>query len=425
MAGQQDIYTKVFDCDKSGVYQVAECPIPYYSVRLVKDYDGSNYKDSEYIDGILYKTILFPEAGQIWLASNYADTEGFIPYSVAGETPEYLNLGDQLLYDRRVEMFVNEWNGEYWEKRIMNDGETVVVQDPCYNGEGSGTTTTVVWYDGDGKAHEITVEIPKVAQTNIEYRVNTIDDHCNKDLINTDDLVVERVLNILVPMLEEERWERIEADEALSGAIETEREERISADTELWEGIAEETSARTAADEALSGAIETEREERIEADEVLSGAIEDERAERMSADTELWEALSAETEARISADTALDEKIDAETERAISAETALDEKIDAETERAISAETALNEKIDAEIDRATQREDEIEEELLEEIDRAKAAEAEISGLTVDTSHDYSFSASKEDEEYNLILKSKDGNDEHFIKIKFDGNFGEI
>ena len=371
MPGQQDIYVKVFDCDKSGVYQVAECPKPYYSVRLVKDYDGSNYRDSEYIDGILYKTILFPEAGQIWLASNYADTEGFIPYSVAGETPEYLNLGDQLLYDRRVEMFVNEWNGEYWEKRIMNDGETVVVQDPCYNGEGSGTTTTVVWYDGDGKAHEITVEIPKVAQTNIEYRVYTIDDYCNKDLINTDDLVVERVLNILIPMLEEERWERIKADEALSGAIETEREERIAAD------------------------------------EVLSGAIDDERAERESADTELWEALSAETEARISADTELWE--------------ALEDEI----ERAISAETALDEKIDAEIERATGREDEIEQELFDEIERATERENEIDGQLIDWSKNpFTISAATEDD-YNMVLHSKDENEDHFIKIKFDGNFGEI
>ena len=407
MPGQQDIYVKVFDCDKSGVYQVAECPLPYYSVRLVKDYDGSNYMDSEYIDGILYKTILFPEAGQIWLASNYADTEGFIPYSVAGETPEVLNLGDQLLYDRRVEMFVNEWNGEYWEKRIMNDGETVVVQDPCYNSEGSGTTTTVVWYDDKGEAHPVKVDIPKVAQNNIEYRVNVVDDYCNKDLINTDDLVVERVLNILVPMLEQERWERIKADEELQKEIDEEVSARTQADEELWEALLEEASARTAADEALSGAIETEREERI------------------SADTELWEALSAETEARISADTILEEMIEAETERAISAETALDEKIDAEIARAISAETALDEKIDDEIARATEREDEIEQELFDEIERATQREDEIDGQLIDWSQNpFTLTAATTDE-YNMVLPSKDENEDHFIKIKFDGNFGEI
>lgn len=57
----QDTYVKVFEHDKSGIYQVAECPDPYYSVRLVKDYDGSNYKAVEYIDGVPYKAVLFPE----------------------------------------------------------------------------------------------------------------------------------------------------------------------------------------------------------------------------------------------------------------------------------------------------------------------------------------------------------------------------
>jgi hypothetical protein len=271
----------------------------------------------------------------------------------------------------------------------MNDGETVVVQDPCYNGEGSGTTTTVVWYDGDGKAHEVTVEIPKVAQNNIEYRVNVVDDYCNKDLINTDDLVVERVLNILVPMLEQERWERIKADEELQKEIDEEVSARTQADEELWEALLEEASARTAADEALSGAIETEREERI------------------SADTELWEALSAETEARISADTILEEMIEAETERAISAETALDEKIDAE------------------IARATEREDEIEQELFDEIERATQREDEIDGQLIDWSQNpFTLTAATTDE-YNMVLPSKDENEDHFIKIKFDGNFGEI
>jgi Skp family chaperone for outer membrane proteins len=281
-------------------------------------------------------------------------------------------------------MFINEFNGRYWEKKVMNEGITIVIENPCFD-DASGTTAEVCWEDSEGIEHCVTIEIPKVAQSNLEYRVYLNEDTCEKYLMNTDDLVVERVLSIIVPMLEQERNERIEADAALSGAID-----------DLRDDLEEEISARTEADDALSGAIDDLRDD-----------LEQEIEERISADTELWEALSAETEARISADTILEEMIEAETERAISAETALDEKIDAETER------------------ATEREDEIEQELFEEIERAMATEAEISGLTVDTSHDYILSASTEDEEYNLVLESKDGIDEHFIKIKFDGNFGEI
>ena len=402
----QDKYVKVFSCDKPTVYQVAECPDPYYSVRLVKDYDGSNYYDSEYIDGILYKTILFPEAGQIWLASNYADTEGLTPYEIGGQVPDYINPSEELLYDRRVELFVNEWNGKYWEKRVINDGETVVVQDPCYDSDDSGRTE-VVWFDSEGCEHTVTVVIPKVAQTNIEYRAYIIDDFCNKDLINTDNLVVERVLNILVPMLEEERWERIKADEALSGAIDTEREERIandeflsgaidtereeriSADTDLWEALIEETEERIAADEALSAAIDTEREERIAADEVLSAAIETEREERIAADEILSAAIETEREERIAADEFLSGAIDTEREERIAADEFLSGAIDTEREERIAADEILD------------------------------------GQLIDWSKNPFYLSASTEGDYNMVLETKDGNEEHFIKIKFDGNFGRI
>ena len=406
-SAQQDYYVKVFSCDKGTVYQVAECPAPYYSIRLVKDYDGSNYRDSEYIDGILYKTILFPEAGQIWLASNYADVDGLTPYGELGQTPEYLNLGDQLLYDRRVEMFVNEWNGKYWEKRIMKEGETVVVEDPCFGQDGTGSTTNICWMDDDKRPHCVEVEIPKIAQMNVEYRVYTIDDYCNKDLLNTDDLVVERVLHILVPMIEKERWERIKADEALSGAIdderderiaadealsgaiETEREERISADTELWEALASETEARIEADDALSAAIETEIEERIAADEALSAAIETEKEERIAADEVLSAAIETEKEERIAADEVLSAAIETEIEERIAADEFLSGAIDTEREERIAADEILD------------------------------------GQLIDWSKNpFTLSASTEGE-YNMVLPSKDENEDHFIKIKFDGSFGRI
>ena len=38
---------------------------------------------------------------------------------------------------------------------------------------------------------------------------------------------------------------------------------------------------------------------------------------------------------------------------------------------------------------------------------------------------YTMSAAVGKDDFNLILKSKDGDEAHFIKIMFDGNFGEI
>jgi predicted RNase H-like nuclease len=402
----QDKYVKEFSWNKSGAYQAAQCPEPYYSVRLVKDYNGCNYMDSEYIDGVLYKTLLFPESGQIWLASNYADKAGFIEDYDVNTVPEVVNIDDEGVIEKRVEMFVNEWNGKYWEKRIMNEGETVVVQDPCFD-QGTGETKDVcVKYD-DYTTQCIEVFIPKVAQKNIEYRVFTNDEDCNKVLVNTDDLVVERVLNVVVPLIAKERWERIKADEALSAAIETEREERIATDEFLSGAIDTEREERIYADEVLSAAIETEIEERIAADAALSAAIDDERDERIAADKVLSAAIETEREERIAADEVLSAAIETEREERIAADEVLSAAIETEIEERIAADEFLSGAID------TEREERI------------AADEILDGQLIDwNKNPFTLSASTKDD-YNMVLPSKDENEDHFIKIKFDGSFGRI
>ena len=382
IAPGQDTYVKVFDYDKSGVYQVAECPKPYYSVRLVKKYDGSSYRETEYIDGVLYRCILFPESGQIWLASNFADKNGFLTidnYEAAGATaPEVLDPNNGYLpNEMRIEMFINEWNGRYWEKKVMDEGVTIVIQNPCFD-TASGDTMEFCWVDGDGYERCIEVEIPKVAQSNIEYRVYLSEDGCDKVLKNTDDLVVERVLSIVVPMIDEERWEREKADVVLSGAIDTLRED-----------------------------LDNEIAERISADTIIMETLEAEIEERKAADEDLQRQINEEVSARTEADADLQRQID--------------EEISARTE----ADADLQRQIDEEVARATQREDEIEEALIEEIERATAREDEIDGQLIDWEQNPFTIKAATSEEYNMVLPSKDGIDEHSIKIKFDGNFGEI
>ena len=418
---EQDKYVKAFDWNKGGVVQEADCPAPFYSVRLVKDYDGSNYFDTEYIDGIPYKTILFPEIRQIWLASNYAQKEGF---NVAGEdleNPEVAEVNNGEVIEKRKAVFLNEWNGCYWEKKELNEGDTVVVENTCFDVNQGEIVTEVCWLDESGEKHCVEVVIPDVAQFNIEYRVFTTggtssQSSCDQDLVNTDYLAIERLLRIIIPLIERERWERIASDEALSGAIETETAERISADTELWDALTEETECRISGDTFLNEKIDS-----------LSAQTEEDI-------TELWEALNAETEARISADTelwdavddlnnALDEEISARTQ----ADEELNERIDEEILARTQADKELNERIDEEISARTQADEELNERIDEEIARAKSAEDTISGLTIDTTVDYVLSASMLPSlsEYNLILKSKDGLEEHQVRIKFDGDFGEI
>ena len=414
----QDVYVKVFDWNKTTVSQAAECPSPYYSVRLVKDYDGSNYFDSEYIDGVLYKTILFPKSRQVWLATNYAKNEGFETSGV----PMITDVNNGEVLEKRKALFVNEWNGEYWEKRALNEGETVVVENPCFDSEGD-QVRTVCWLDHEGVKHCVDVTIPKETQSNVEYRVYTTDG-CNKELVNTDDIVVERIVNIMTPMIEDERNERVKGDEQLWSALEQEAAARTEVDNQQWDAINKEAEARRAVDEQLWDAIGKEASARAEVDNQQWDAINQEAEARKQVDNELWNAINQEAEARTEVDNQQWEAINQEIGRATAAEEALDAKIDAEIERATKAEKALE---DAILEEGTKREEEDEKlnvKIDAEIERAKEAEKALRDADQNTSKDYVLSV-KADGEYNLVIDSNDGDNAKAIRIKIDGNYGEI
>ena len=414
----QDVYVKVFDWNKTTVSQAAECPSPYYSVRLVKDYDGSNYFDSEYIDGVLYKTILFPKSRQVWLATNYAKNEGFETSGV----PMITDVNNGEILEKRKALFVNEWNGEYWEKRALNEGETVVVENPCFDSEGD-QVRTVCWLDHEGVKHCVDVTIPKETQSNVEYRVYTTDG-CNKELVNTDDIVVERIVNIMTPMIEDERNERVKGDEQLWSALEQEAAARTEVDDQQWDAINQEAEARRAVDEQLWDAIGKEAEARADVDNQQWDAINKEAEARAEVDNQQWDAINKEAEARTEVDNQQWEAINQEIGRATAAEEALDAKINAEIERAEAAEEALGEAI---LEEGTKREEEdakLNKKIDDEIERAKEAEKALHDADQDASKDY-FLSVKADGEYNLVIDSNDGDNAKAIKIKIDGNYGEI
>ena len=414
----QDVYVKVFDWNKTTVSQAAECPSPYYSVRLVKDYDGSNYFDSEYIDGVLYKTILFPKSRQVWLATNYAKNEGFETSGVPMITA--VNNGEVL--EKRKALFVNEWNGEYWEKRALNEGETVVVENPCFDSEGD-QVRTVCWLDHEGVKHCVDVTIPKETQSNVEYRVYTTDG-CNKELVNTDDIVVERIVNIMTPMIEDERNERVKGDEQLWSALNQEAAARTEVDNQQWNAINQEAEARAKVDNQQWDAIKAESEARTAVDNQQWDAINQEAEARKQVDNELWNAINQEAEARAEVDDQQWEAINQEIGRATAAEKDLAAKIEAEQKRAEKAEKALE---DAILEEGAKREEEdakLYGKIKEERERAEAVEEALRDADQDTSKDYVLSV-KADGEYNLVIDSNDGDNAKAIRIKIDGNYGEI
>lgn len=119
-----DVYTKRFYYNKANIVQIAESPYALCSVRLVKDYDGTNFRGVETINGQNYQTVLMPSENSengysIWIASNVAfDNERY--------NPRFHEESEIVIED--IGYYVNEWNGFRWLKKRLQEGESLVIK---------------------------------------------------------------------------------------------------------------------------------------------------------------------------------------------------------------------------------------------------------------------------------------------------------
>ena len=379
-----DYYLKIFDFNRSGVGQRVDCQ-GYYSIRLVKDYTGSNFYGSETIEGNTYKTVLFNGTSQIWTTIN-----------LSLELPEGTMVPNGGEIDKRKAYYINVFNGEGWDKKIISEGDTII----CVETDNSIETETEKY-------------------RNQQYRV-FIDENGDQKLIAVDDVIYDRVVSAITPELEE-----------LSERIDQEVADREQADTELSDRIDAEEEARIASDEAINARIDEEIERATSAEAALREDLNAEISARTQADEEINARIDQEIADRTAADEALDAKIDAEIERAISAETALREDLNAE----ISARTQADEEINARIDQEIADREQADAELSDRIDAEEAARIEQDAIlhaqlidnpenseNENTPEMYVISANS-GEDANITLFSKGGTND--IKIYVDGNYGEL
>ena len=122
---ETDVYTKRFEYDKNGIVQISEEPSALCSIRLVKEYDGSNFNQVETINGINYETILMPSLKSkfgytIWTASNgYWDDKKYNPYMIE-------SIDDGFVIETAY--YINEWDGTQWRKKVMKNGDSLVIK---------------------------------------------------------------------------------------------------------------------------------------------------------------------------------------------------------------------------------------------------------------------------------------------------------
>ena len=367
----RDAYVKIFAYNKSKVLQDVMASDNYMSVRLVKNFNGDNYKDCEDILGSVYSTVLMPSIKHgraIWTSVN-------ISLGDCGCGCKHIlpNDGQGMEYIKKY--FINEWTGKKWLKKELLDGESVVVIE-----------------EGNKDSND------KLDKAYTEYR------NVNGELVDVASLIYNNVITTIDPKIKdieaniENLNEKIDneiersatKDAELEGAInvlEEKIEKNIQDIHELNEHLAQTDANIATVNENLVTAINTINQNVADGFNTINSAIEAERQIRAEKDIELENAINAEKEERISDVQALQE----EDARIIQKIDVLEEKVD-------NIEQDLNNKIEQE---KTERE-------------TKDAEIEAQLLTQEgTEFDKNSGI--------LTLKSKGGTND--VQIQFNFNFG--
>lgn len=271
-----DYYVKQFQFNKSGVIQITECPEHFLSLRLVKDFNGSNNYGAEVIGGNTYKTVLLPSLNTehgftVWTAANINEDvkdENELIYNefykdCAGCKPTYI---------------LHEWDGNMWTHKVMVEGDTIVIHDPISKDDFVDSEYRIV----DGKL------------------INTNQQAYNDILSKTTPLI-----NLVKSALETETEERKNADEELKAQSDnlgkkldkeiSDREDGIKDVRKDLEAVAEHVINET---DDIKDALAKEITKRTEGDKTLTDAITEERDRAKAVEEELRTGLAEKWENR-------------------------------------------------------------------------------------------------------------------------------
>lgn len=113
-------YIKGLSYDHDNVLQEASEADGWYSIRLVRNVGKANVSDSSPILGTTYEVINIPDIKQAWIKTNLSFNPGY-DYS-----EQYTYNHDGLVSERFV---LNHWNGRFWEKKELNDGDEISVSE--------------------------------------------------------------------------------------------------------------------------------------------------------------------------------------------------------------------------------------------------------------------------------------------------------
>lgn len=306
-----NIFTKRFEYNSNKVYQgivPAKCRM---SLRLVKDYTGDNYTESENILGQNYPTVLMPSVKNgkaVWTSINVYYTSPSCKGCHCGCNGMNDNL-DPIPNPNDIlikKYYIDEWNGFKWLRNEFKEGDSVVVKTAP-----------------DGKK-------------DIEYRL------VEGELTNIHTMVKNTVVDEITPII-------TDMENRFTEALNQEKSDRENADTELQSQITAEVQRATEKDVYLETTLGNFGKETAKAFETLNNAL-------VTSINNINTALQTEAETRAAADEDLQRKLDKDAQDLVNAVTEINEEIarldgvDNEIKEALAAETEERRAKDEELD---------------------------------------------------------------------------
>lgn len=254
------VYVKRFEYDHDNVHQDIVPAQMRLSIRLVKDYDGSNYNEREDILGQSYSTILMPsmkDGSKIWTSANIA-------LSDPKYRPSIPNDGQGLTFTKHF--FINEWNGKEWVRNEMRDGESVIVK---ISSDGSLNAEYRVI---ENEIANVSLSIIKTVAHGVKHQIGHIEDKLDHEIrrsVNVDKAHSESITELQdkINEIENQTGEIAGIKETLEQAVEginTNKDEIKKVSDKLDEEI-----------ERIDGAMADEAKAREEADKEIKKNLED------------------------------------------------------------------------------------------------------------------------------------------------------
>ena len=314
------MYVKIFGNRTTGVLQNIWGGRCYLSLRLVKDYNPNfGYNEIEVIDGVTVNCIHIDGQDLIWTNENIAllkdEYEPFIPT----EWEKYYNTGENL---STVRYFVNDWNGNSWDKKEILEGEGIVL----YEGANGRMHE---WMVVDGVLIDSAVFLKSEFQADIDHLAGKlateIDDRIKGDneLLDkiqqesesrqqSDNDIIEKFKTITEDLnnkLDSEIQERNKAVDSLKNSIEDERDAREYKDNELLNQITDIQNKLKDVNDNLSKQIEKESQTRQDEDKVINDRITTEIGNLTQVDNELQQQIKQEILDRENGDKQLEDSL--------------------------------------------------------------------------------------------------------------------